>query len=271
MTTRIAAALKAAQEAERRIFASLPYKVRFASMFSVLAAMDAAAWGRALVMQMIRAGVEMPDIDGVPALDWAKKVGFKPERLPRGYVGSDKLGISLFHEALLKVGNPSDAGEFMQEMVIGFLSGTFKFAQVSLDQAKAYCVRIVKTRATNWRRDKLDPHRNDISTSPGDDDEDGGALELESDRDFIDNADVIDQVMRHPDVVQGLKKIHEDAPLFLDLLMDGVSQAKIIGDKMLPNYQEGSIQNWAKKKEKMFTFLQDQFKKHLPKTHEYRG
>jgi hypothetical protein len=93
---------------------------------------------------------------------------------------------------------------------------------------------------------------------------------LKSEYDFEDLVDdahmhsAVKDVMHHPDVVNGLKSIHPDAPLFIELLMDGYSQKKIIEDHMLPHY-EGSIQNWHKKKEKMFDFLEHKFKEYAPK------
>lgn len=268
-TSRIAALQKAARETERRIFASQPFMLRFAHAMTVLAAIDTAAWGKTLVMTMIKAGVTgLDDIDGQPAAEWAKHRRFDPAKLPKNYMHADKLGAELYHEALLLLGSPAAAAEFMQDLTIGFLSGSFKFKDTfDFRSAKSYIFTIVRSRGKNRIRDDKD--RRNKSLSPSDDEDDdrgeGAQYGLQSDRDFVDHAEIIQKVLRFPDVKRGLAAIHADAELFVDLLMDGYSQREIIMNKMLPNWGDKSVQAWDKTyKPKINKLLAEMFKKHLP-------
>jgi hypothetical protein len=264
---RIAAIVKSAEETRRRIFASQPFWQRFAHLMMVLASSDTAAWGRTLVMAMIRDGVQgMPDVGGVPAKEWAEGNRFNASRLPGQYLDADKFGAQVYHEALLKIGNPAAAKEFLQELVLSFWSGKppFKFSDAKNSfESKKYVFTIARTRGLNWRRDqKLD--REESLTE--DDDEKGSRQRDVTDESGLRHrSNLIEKLLHMPDVVRALKRVHEDAPLYLDLVLDGLDDKSIVTQGMLPHFDSRVPFSWQKTwRPKIYKVIND-------KIDEYEG
>lgn len=79
-----------ASDLSRRIYASLPWGLRVANLFMVLASSTQDAFGRVVYAEFIKRGVEgMPDIAGEPASAWQERLlklkTRAGDRVPRGY------------------------------------------------------------------------------------------------------------------------------------------------------------------------------------------
>ncbi len=239
----------------RSLFASLPFAVRLAFAFSVLAGTDIMALGRALGVILIKKGVTgLPDVHGKPALEFPvaelEAQHKDPSRLiPRDYLQHFSADlrlhlISKFHsEQLVDVVISNWLFRFIVE-------GGWKNMHegISLSQARSYVMASLDAEALNeikkGKSKKRDMGSLDIS------DESGKALinpaDPEAPTKFYENLPISEM----PKVRKILEeKAHPDAPLYLDLLLEGYSSAEILGfeggkqirEPMLPHMRDKNL------------------------------
>lgn len=245
---------KRAADLTRRLFASQPFYVRLARVFEILAGGDPLlqALGRSLGAVFLLRGVkDLPPVNGKPALEWLAAqprtdVNTLTRRLPSNYL--DDFAAKLRRSIYAKFGE-SVGGEAFSAWLIRFvISGGYETMHegLSLQQAGGFVFGAIKNQALNLiKRDRHE--RTQQSLDEMNDDGDRHRLDPKdpnSVKDFLEE----DPLWKSPQVRRILEqKAHPDAPLFLDLLMQGYTQNEIVGDwrknrpSMLPHVQQKPI------------------------------
>lgn len=142
-----------ATDLSRRIYASLPWGYRVATLFTVLAADALDTFGRAMSAEMVLAAVRgMPDIGGVLATDWIQRVHQKgPDVLPPG---TGREFAARVYKILLtrSGGDPEVAAEAMSAVLLASARRKIHIANgSSLHDAESYII----TASMNAARDLL--------------------------------------------------------------------------------------------------------------------
>jgi len=255
---RVASLLVKAADTRRKIFASLPWGFRLATIFLAMEGAMLEAWGRQVGALLLQAGVkDMPE----PGAKW------KPEKpnvkdLPRGYcqdVAKQAYGI-----ALKLSGNPATADDAMQDFLLKLLSG-----QTKIDGGKSFTAVVsflltgIKWEAGAGR--KKNDRRREQSV---DDDNDGEGSTI----DLVDEAfesnpywsakpqqfqkieDVFPREVWRNEVLPATTKVHPDMGFFFALLEDGYTAKEIIEGEMLPDFDpkdyKTPLQTWNAKVQK---------------------
>lgn len=257
---RLASTQKQAVLLTRRIFASLSFHERLAHVLSVLAGTDLKALGRSLGVIFIKKRTQgLPDIHGKPALEFpVEELEAKhkdPSRLlPPNYL--EDFAAMLRGLLLHKFNNT-------QLVDVGISNWLFRFVVAggwhtmhegaNLSSLKGYILGSIENEIKNeikgGKRKKRDMGSLDVVNDEGD------LLHHPSDptapAKFYENLGPQDM----PKVRKELEhKVHPDAPLYLDLLMEGYTVVEILGDPekgvppMLPHMRSNPIgyKNWKK-------------------------
>jgi hypothetical protein len=244
----------------RRIFAALPFSVRLAYVFSVLANTDLQALGRALGVIFIKKRVEgLPEIHGKPALDFPVAELEAQHKDPSRLIPSDYL--KGFSEAIRQKLFQRFHSEQLVDTVISnwlfrfIVEGGWQHMKdgLSLATARNYALHSMENQALNeikvLKRDR------DRSKSIQETDEEGhqkiDPADPTAPAKFYDSL----PTSKLPAVRRVLEqKVHPDAPLYLDLLLEGYNASEILGhggqDTMLPHLKEEGLAapyaNWKK-------------------------
>lgn len=245
----------------RRLFASLPFSVRLAYVFSILAGTDLQALGRALGVIFIKKKVQgLPDIHGKPALDFPisqYELAHKdPSRmLPTNYLddfASDIRGYMLATFRSEQLVDVAVSNWLFRFVVEGGWHGMHEGLHLK-PQVRSYVIAALKGEILNEikksKRKKRDMGSIDEENSEGDlvfnpsHDETPAKIYEELPTSSMPK---VRHVLEH--------QVHPDAPLYLDLLLEGYTVTEILGDpeggkpSMLPHMRQKPVgyKNWKK-------------------------
>lgn len=255
---RVASLLIRAADTRRKLFASLPWGYRLATIFLALDAAMLEAWGRQVGLMMLQAGV--PDMPN-PGPKW------KPEKpnvrdLPRGYC--QDIAKRAYGLALKQSGNPDTAADIMQDVLLDVMSGKLKLDGKKGQAATvSFLLKGVQWKASDAR--KKQQRRREDSTERSDD-------EGESTLNLVDDAfesnpywsanpqqfqrieDVFPRDVWKNEVLPATTKVHPDMAFFFALLEDGYTAKEIVEGDMLPDFNPGDyktpLQTWNAKVQK---------------------
>jgi len=220
---RVANLVKTAGALRRQIWASLPFSLRFAEFFSRLAFSFNEAFGKTIYGEFLTRGIidGMPDIKGRPASEFDLSKKPVVNRLPSGY-GRD-FGQKAYGMLLSKVRNPDMVEDLMSDFLVRFLESGSKHLNPKEHRkaAEAYVLQSLQNSLKNWYRSKKT-----ISDIQIKDDE-----ETRYEIPVYDEASVEKQIKRLlPKIKPELERVHPDAPVYIELALDGYSDREIIGD-----------------------------------------
>lgn len=237
------ALLRRAADVWRLIFASLPWKVRFAHVWVLVAGDEALfdAWGRAIGASMLNAGIkDMPD----PGEAWAKHPG-DARRLPHGYMADFVAGIyrTILSQSARDPSVPEEAiALFFRLLTMGKrrIDPAYDFKQ-----AKNYVYKGCVLEGMTIRRKKLREFARQETQQM---DEEGNEMSMD-----INDPHALDEfrkLEKDPHLWKEYmdylaQHIHPDIPLYLNLRMEGYTNDQIVGapkkgimETMLPHYKE---------------------------------
>lgn len=224
---RIAKLVAASGAIRRKIWASLPFGVRFAEFLGRLASSSTDAFGKVMYGEFLQRGVVgMPDVNGKPAAD-LQITHNTTNRLPHGY--GREFGSKAFKILMGKYHNPQMVEDLMGDFLLRFLEKGSKHLKpgTPLKEAENYVLRGLQNDALNWLRKKRET--SDMLNRPGDDEEHSiydvtPAFDEDSAEKLFDE--------RMLPIVRGkLRKIHPDAEQYIKLsILDGYTDREIIGD-----------------------------------------
>ena len=258
----IASLLRRAADVRQRVFASLPWGYRLATLFLAMDASSIEAWGRQMGALMLQAGVTgLPD----PGPRWNPEKP-NPKDLPRHYLF--EFGKKAYGVALKVVQNPEDAGDAMMDTVMEFLKSP-KLKGMKASSAMSFITTQVMWQAKAIRKKRRDQ---DSIDDPGSDEE-GETIDLvdnafshnpywnENPRQFRQLNDTIPEKIWEQDVMPAVAKIHPDMPLYFDLLLKGHSGKEIVEEGMLPNFSPSEYSSpnatWNAKVQKAKGIIRD--------------
>lgn len=258
--TRLAHLQAQALRLTRHLFASLSFQDKMARVLEVLANTDLKALGRSLGVIFIKKRVEgLPDIHGKPALE------FPVAELEAKHKDPSRLLPSNYLEDFAGVVRGALLNRFHNQQLVetGISNWLFRFIVsggwhtmhegVNLSGLKGYIIsgieNEIKNEVIKGKRKKRDMDSLDIQ-------DDEGKL-LHNPNDPKAPATFFERLSPHemPKVRKELEhKVHPDAPLYLDLLLEGYTVKEIVGDPeegkppMLPHMRQHPIgyNNWKK-------------------------
>jgi len=260
---RVASLLVTASDLRRKLFASLPWGYRLATVFMAMDAGSIESWGRAIGSYMLAAGIEgMPD----PGPKWNPEKP-NPSNLPRGYLGD--FAKKAYAMALRATQNPEDASDVLMDVMMAYASGKTKFKAMPMKSAMSFVLK-----AVDWASGAIRKKRKPGVSLTRDDDEGGETtLDLvddafqanphwnENPRQFKELAEAFPPEVWEHEVVPALRREHPDMPLFFDLLGDGNTAKDIVENGMLPHFAPSDYKTpaatWNAKVQKVKKVLQD--------------
>jgi hypothetical protein len=238
-----AALIRRASDVRRRIFASLPWDVRFAEVWKSIAS-DAgtfAAWGRAVGKYLLDAGVtEMPP----PGPGWDAHPG-DMRRLPSGYLAHEMAAVykKLFSEPLVRK-DPSIASEAVDSFLEKLHTGRVKILPVPLEKALKFVLGGCFFAVKDIKRVRVREMAHEEST--GRENEEGEAVEIDiADPNSIKQFQHLQGKPLFNEWLAYLgRHTHPDVPLYMNLRMEGYTNEEIVGcplkginETMLPHYK----------------------------------
>jgi hypothetical protein len=241
---RIASLVKRAQGLRRRLWASLPFGFRLARLFESLSDAFLNDWGRQLGAFLLSKGTEgMPD----PGPMWDEKK-LDPRRLPRGYM-KDAANVA-YRIALKKLGNPEDAVDVLQDVIVKAMTGGIKLdTGVPLNSALSYIRQTINWACLNRLRER-GRHKN-LKYVNIPEDEEGRPTFQPEDTQFLDNPywvedpaflrdlhGLFDEGVWRRKVVPELSRIHRDLPTFFDLKLENPDTPISDIVKQLPGFSQ---------------------------------
>jgi hypothetical protein len=245
---KLSSLVRKAQDIRRRIWASLPFGYRLARVFVSLSNEFLTDWGRQLGAHLLKLGIQdMPD----PGPSWNPDKP-DPRRLPRGYMKSE-AGL-MYQIALRKLGNPEDAVDLLQDIIIKLVTGGINITEgVPLKMAISYIGRGVSLETLRRLRNKS---KRPIQVDMGGD-EDRGPLQIEDTR-FLDNPYWVEEPKAYQDisglfdsniwrsrVVPELARIHPDVPLFFSIMLENPNMTFPDVVSQLPHFNK-SDKTWRR-------------------------
>lgn len=219
----------------------MSWGARVAEVWMVLSSASIDAFGNAIYAEFLKAGVPgMPD----PGPRWNPKSPRAADSLPRNY--GREFGTRAYRLVMKLTGSPERADDVMMDFLVSFVHNGKKHLnpERGLKDAENFVLKGLANQAKMSNRQKTRSRENLImDQGPMDD---GPAMQFKDDK-ALDNLDVIFPMWRSPKVLNALKRVHPDAPLYLKLLLDGYVESEIIGDyrkgipSMLPTLQAKPI------------------------------
>lgn len=229
---------------------SLPQRTRVANLlFQLRVGSDANLFGR-----MVYGLFHIWGVEGLPPLVNPPKNLTQISKVPRGY-GLD-LGKYAYKTLLSRLRDPEKVEEVLSEFLTFKIMDkqhklADKFKGKPLDEASKLVIFALKNFASDTR--SRDNRREKNETPQAVDPESGAILDTPSGAEALDEVlppGEINQVVQEVQRILSKKNpdIARDIPLYFDYLMDGNTDSKIIGNKMLPFLQDHpmSQQAWSK-------------------------
>jgi len=219
---RVAQLIRTAREIRRRIWASLPFRERFAQVLCRLASSSTDAFGTAMYGLFLEHGVEgMPPINGKPASEWVAQNSVR--RLPASY--GREFGKKAFLSLMRKYHKPEVVEDLLSAFLVRFMAkaGQYLKPGTSLRQAEAYVMRSLYNDGINLLRRK----RFEVgeSTLKRDDEEGPGFLDRSPGQNLDEKT-----ILESPAVQAKLRRIHKSAEQYLRLLLEGYKDVEILGN-----------------------------------------
>jgi hypothetical protein len=233
------ALLNRAAEVRRRLFASLPWGVRFAIIFTEAASAVTEQFGRQVGAFMLMAGIQdMPD----PGPRWNPKAP-NPGHLPAHYMQGfmdDCYGL-LLH----KYRDPDLVNEAMSEYMLGLHQGKPKLdPKMKRSQAESFIKHGMVWAAQGLARTKLREQAREESTEDVEEGSKQLSRDLEDPNALKKYERILSDRMWNEWMDYLAKHIHPDMPLYIDLRFKGFSNDEIVGapkkgqpETMLPHYK----------------------------------
>lgn len=232
---RLASLQKRAADTQRRLFASLPFYVRLAYVFARLANLPLQSLGRTLGAVFIVKKVEgLPDVKGQPALEWGAAFGADINKitrmLPPNYLEA-WVANEVRNRLMAKFKNEDLVADAISGWLLRFVvNGGMKNMDegMPLTSARNYVLTGIQNESLNQIK-KRNRHRED---SMNETDDDGRAtMQIDDPKALRSLVKEDRHLWKFPRVRRILEQdAHPDAPLFLDLLMDGYTVNEIVGD-----------------------------------------
>ncbi len=260
-----------AAETARRIYASLPLRIRFARM---MIAMDPG--GGQLISKLAYAWFLVLGVKGMPEVpegtSFAKAIEQQKAKaksaninalvgiMPQAWALSERNRFAKALNGVIwkKARKPQDADDAMSAAMEKLFSGTKAITKINPDLGLAKCeslvIRITKNALIDLARGgDLDDPMTDSLTDDGPDSP-GGQKDIADPAPHFDDADLVGdqfdeddvkELLDDPDLIEDLKKVNEDALVFVKLMLDGHDQKKILGNppkgipSMLPHWKAG--------------------------------
>lgn len=217
---RVAQLIEAADEIRRRLWASIPWGIRVAELFMRLAVSPQEAFGQGVLLEFEKVGVT-----GLPA----KHGRAFPSDIARD-IGRKAYGI-----AMSVTRSPTKAEDVLSSFYVRLLKGgSHGLAGKELHHAEQSILMGVKNEAINLIN--FTKRRKDIQHSDVRHDDEGGESHVEApvfhSLEDIEHNFPRDLVMRElPQMHHELERIHQDAPLYVKMvLLDGMQDKEIVGD-----------------------------------------
>lgn len=267
---RVARLVVSSTALRRKIWASLPFSVRIAEVFSRLASMATDAFGKVVFGEFLKHEViGLPDIYGKPALEVAAEKKLTTNRLPPGY--GKEFGKKCFLMLMGKTHNPQLTEELMSEFAVEFLESKSKTMHdgITLQEAQNFVMRSLQNSYIDWMRHHENARRNKNTLVMDDGEEDSIFDNMPTfDEDTLEK--LYDERML-PKVRQELRAIHPSAEQYVKLMLDNHSDREILGDpeQGVPSLLDHPFtsrgkplteKNWsAGYKGKIFDVLKEQF------------
>jgi hypothetical protein len=225
MTTRTARLVEAASSLRRRIWASLPWRLRLAEFLSRLAVSPIETFGKVIYAEFLSNEVQgMPDIHGKPASEFDTSRKPLANRLPTGY-GQD-FGKKAYLMLMAKFHQPTMVEDILSSFMLRFIESGSKGIKPgsTLREAQNYVLVGVNREGLNYiRSQKRRQEVPDVYVS------DEGEKPL--DFGIFDEgpeANHLERILSR--IAPQLRHIHPDAPLYVKLSLEGHTDREIIGD-----------------------------------------
>lgn len=221
---RIAQLIRTAGVIRRKIWASLPFRDRFAEVLCRLASSSTDAFGTAMYGLFLQNGVEgMPPINGRPAGEWIAENSVR--RLPPSY--GREFGKKAFLSLMRKYHKPDIVEDLMSAFLVRFMdkAGQYLKPGTSLREAEAYVMRSLYNEGINLLRRK----RWEVgeSTLKRDDEEGPGFLERSPTQ---EQEKAVSTLLNSTTMRSRLRQIHPSAEQYLRLSLEGYTDVEILGN-----------------------------------------
>jgi len=237
-----------ASDLSRRIYASLPWGLRVANFFRVLASSTQDTFGRVVYAEFIKAGVEgMPDIAGEPAASWRDRLlklhTRAGDKVPRGY-GLD-FAKKVWGITLQKSRDPSLVEDMMIRALEKILAGKVTLREgASLHEAEGFVITMIK----NDILDQFRAQKRAPQLGIGEKDEEGNYSGDVLDPDTLQAIGDTLSPSDMNEILRDAAKIHPSAPAYIKLRMEGYDITAIARGGLLPHMEGPSavqnITNW---------------------------
>lgn len=219
------ALLRRATEVRRQIFASLPWGVRLAIVFTHLAAESGliTPWGKLIGHYFLQAGVT-----GMPDASTYKPEARDPARtLPNGYMAKfvgDTYGL-----LIKKWHNPYLAQEAFQDYIAKLAEGKIQLKAVPLATAESFVRHGIVLEAMTHARAELREQARSESLEDTAEDAKSLSRDLEDPSALADFQRVLPSRIWNEWMAYLAKHIHPDMPRYLKYRMEGYTNDEIVG------------------------------------------
>lgn len=251
----------------------MPLGFRIATVYFQLTASSQDTLGRLIYAEFLRKGVRgMPDIRGKSAEQYVQEMGDKinspqlADKLPGDYGRS--FGARAYGLLIKNVG-VSDADDVVANFMRRYFEGSGRGMEegIPLAKAEAYVLNGIWKEALNLLKVRK-RERSRYESITREDEGEERTLDIRDPR-FMDKIEAefpVHELVRDPFVQRELRQIHPDAPLYVELMLEGYSNEEIVGvpvrgqESMLPHLKERpmSPQNWHKTQlPKIYQVLKD--------------
>lgn len=211
----------------RRIYASLPWGYRVAQLFEKLAADPLEAFSRFIYAEFLKAGVQgMPVPDSMTLEELtAKAQGAQgADRLPRGY--GRAFGQKVWAITLRKYRDPEIVEDALSAIAIRVTTGKLRVREgTPLTQAESFVITSVLNAAMDAFRASRRRDKGVVDNT----DEAGNALDINDPKAF-EKIDEMLPAWQMARIMEGLKKVHERAPSWVEAQLEGLTGREIASE-----------------------------------------
>ena len=257
----------------------MPMGFRILALFDNLASGSTDTFGRLIYAEFLRRGVQdMPPIRGMTADEYRAKIGERglkdpnlSSKLPPGYGKEFATKVRNILRGQKGInGRESAAEEVMSRFMLRFHSkGSEHLKENSgLREAEGYVITGIKNEAINFLESEGAGAMGQSKSLHVKDDDGEATIDVQ-DQSFLQKMEdryPIHELLSDPYIRRELGRIHPDAPMYIELSLEGFDDDEIVGDPrkgiepMLPHLKDKPTtpQNWNKTyKPKIYKVLID--------------